>query len=49
MMKWINSTLLQLASDNNVIWKASAMHHMMWGAHDDDITPINKFFYPLVK
>ena len=31
MMDWMNTTMADAASDPDVIWKASSMHHMMYG------------------
>jgi hypothetical protein len=49
MMAWIKDTLKAESADDKIIWKASAMHHPMFGLHYDDYQSIINDFLPLIK
>ena len=49
MMKWLKDTLKEQQSDEKVVWKASAMHHPMFGVHYTDNMHIQNDFMPLIK
>mmetsp|Transcript_42673 Transcript_42673/g.65459 ORF Transcript_42673/g.65459 Transcript_42673/m.65459 type:complete len:251 (+) Transcript_42673:397-1149(+) len=49
MMAWIEDTLKAQAEDPSVVWKASNMHHPMYGAHYNDNTNIIDHFLPLAE
>ena len=48
MMAWINDTLDKQKEDKSIIWKASAMHHPMFGLHYDDYESIITDYLPLI-
>jgi hypothetical protein len=49
MMTWIRDTLQKQKADPNIIWKASSMHHPMFGLHYDDYETIIGDFLPLIQ
>ena len=48
-MKWIYETLQNISEDKSIIWKASVMHHPIFGLNYLDFTVIIEDFLPLLK
>ena len=49
MMKWIDETLEKQKNDSQIIWKATGMHHPMFGLHYQDYQTIIEDFLPKIK
>ena len=49
MMQWIKETLEEQSKDQKIIWKASSMHHPMFGLHYDDYQSIIDDYLPLIQ
>ena len=48
-MKWIYETLQNISEDKKIIWRASVMHHPIFGLNYPDFTVIIEDFLPLLK
>jgi len=48
-MEWIKKTLEEQSKDEKIIWKASNMHHPMFGLNHDDYQSIIDDFKPLIE
>jgi len=49
MMKWLDETMLRQSLNPEIIWKASSMHHPMFGVHYLDYDSIISDFLPRLK
>jgi hypothetical protein len=50
MMTWLPTELQKQSNDPSIAWKASLMHHPMYGCHSDsDYSHILKEFLPLIQ
>ena len=50
MMSWLNETLKHQSQDDSIVWKASQMHHFMFGASNRaDVDQIKEIFLPLIQ
>ena len=49
MMAWIKQELDAQSTRTDLVWKASAMHHPMFGAHFGDYKNIHEDFLPLIR
>ena len=49
MMHWITKTLDGLSSDKSVAWKATAMHHPMFGIFYQDYHAIIDDYLPRIE
>jgi len=47
-MTWINQTLEEINSRDDIIWKASNNHHPMFALHYNDYHPILTSYLPLL-
>ena len=47
-MQWIKQVLEDQSKDDKIVWKASNMHHPMFGLHYDDYQSIIDDFKPLI-
>jgi len=47
-MEWIKKTMTEQSQDDKIVWKASSMHHPMFGMHYDDYNSIIDDFLPLM-
>ena len=45
-MEWIKKTMKEHSEDEKIVWKASNMHHPMFGLHYDDYKSIIEDFKP---
>ena len=48
-MEWIKKTMEEQSNDDKIIWKASNMHHPMFGLHYPDYKSIIEDFMPLLE
>ena len=49
MMKDLTKVMEQQDGDASLVWKASIMHHMMFGLHYSDYGDILKKFLPMIQ
>ena len=49
MYTWINDTLKEWAEDEKMLWKASVLHHPMWGKWYPDFANIVLNFLPMLQ
>lgn len=49
MMQWLTKTMNRVGADKKVIWKASSMHHPMFGLHYLDYEAIINDFLPRME
>ena len=47
--KWINETMKKWAKDEKMIWKATVLHHPMWGKWYPDFSPIVDNYLPMLQ
>lgn len=48
-MEWIKKTMEEQSKDDKIIWKASNMHHPMFGLHYDDYQSLVDDYKPLLE
>jgi len=48
MFDWIEATLTDWDSDEKMVWKATALHHPMWGKTNPDFANIVTNFLPML-
>ena len=46
---WINETMLKWDKDDKMIWKATVLHHPMWGKWYPDFSPIVLNYLPMLQ
>lgn len=49
MYKWINETMLEWDKDEDMLWKATVLHHPMWGKWYPDFANIVLNFLPMLQ
>ena len=49
MYKWINETMLRWEEDEKMLWKATVLHHPMWGKWYPDFSNIVLNFLPMLQ
>jgi|APCry1669189241_1035207.scaffolds.fasta_scaffold82383_2 hypothetical protein len=49
MMKWLDIKLEEIKNDDKIIWRASGMHHCMFGLHYEDYQAIIDDFLPKIN
>ena len=48
MMKWLDIKVEEIKNDDKIIWRASGMHHCMFGLHYEDYQAIIDDFLPML-
>jgi len=46
---WINQTMREWQQDDSIVWKATALHHPMWGKWYPDFANIVENYLPLLQ
>lgn len=47
--EWINQTMYKWSQDDSIVWKATALHHPMWGKWYPDFQNIVSNYLPLLQ
>jgi hypothetical protein len=47
--QWINETMVAWSNDESIVWKATALHHPMWGKWYPDFANIVLNYLPLLQ